>query len=130
MTSVRETVEAMRKEGHGCILICDGPKLLGIFTERDLIKKVQHPKAELDQPILEFMTLKPATVRQNHSIGAAIRIMHEGHYRHLPIVDENEVPIGILSVKNIVQHIVDHFPAAVYNLPPQTGQIKFSREGA
>ena len=56
--------------------------------------------------------------------------MEEGGYRHLPVVDENGKAVGMLSVKRIIRYLVEHFPGAVYNLPPDPGAVQQEREGA
>jgi CBS domain-containing protein len=129
-TSLRQTIAAMRQACTGCILVCEGLALRGIFTERDLVKRVLATGASLDRPVSEFMTAGLTTVKQSGSIGWAIRRMVEGHYRHLPVVDERGEPAGILSAKAIVQYMVDHVPLSVYNLPPRPGQVEKEREGA
>jgi CBS domain-containing protein len=48
----------------------------------------------------------------------ALNKMHLGGFRHVPIVDAGGKPVGVVSVKNIVDFIVELFPAAVLNLPP------------
>jgi len=128
--TVRQTVETMRESSSGCALICQGQELKGIFTERDLIKRVLAPGVDADSAIETFMTPDPVTVPMTTSVGSVIKTMHQGHYRHLPVVDASGVPIGTVSVKRIVQYLVDHFPSAVYNLPPQPGQVMDAREGA
>ena len=57
--------------------------------------------------------------------------MEEGGYRHLPVVVDDR-PVGILSVKRIVHYLVEHFPATVYNLPPDAPTLNHppKREGA
>ena len=129
-TSLRQTIAAMRKACTGCVLVCEGQALCGIFTERDLVKRVLATGVSLDRPVSEFMTAALTTVKQSDSIGWAIRRMVEGHYRHLPVVDERGEPAGILSAKAIVQYMVDHVPLTVYNLPPRPGQVEREREGA
>jgi CBS domain-containing protein len=129
-TPLRMAIETMRSAGVGHILVCDDGRLRGIFTERDLIKRVLPSGISLDESIGCCMTADPTTIRQNDSVGWAIRTMHQGHYRHLPVVDEDGQPIGILSVKHIVHYLVEHFPSAVYNLPPEPGQVDGTREGA
>ena len=56
--------------------------------------------------------------------------MERGGYRHLPVVGEDGGPAGIISVKAIIHHLVEYFPAKVYNLPPTPGQAPPAREGA
>jgi CBS domain-containing protein len=129
-TSLRETIETMRKANKGCILICQGPSLRGIFTERDVIKRVMVADADLEAPVSDFMTPNPVTLRRSDPVGLAIRTMYEGGYRRLPVVDSDGVPIGIVSVKRLVRYLADHFSSAVYNLPPQPRQVQEAREGA
>lgn len=129
-TPLRTAIELMQKAGEGHILICDDSELRGIFTERDLIKRVFPSSTSLDEPVGDYMTPNPTTIRRGDSVGWAIQTMHKGHYRHLPVVDESGRPIGILSVKHIVHYLVEHFPSAVYNLPPEPGRVDGQREGA
>lgn len=129
-TSVRRTVETMRARGIGCALVCESEDLVGIFTERDFVKRVLAPGGDLDRPVCDFMTPEPVTAQKSYSVGVAIRTMYRGRYRHLPVLDEQDRPIGVISVKRVVQYLVDHFPSAVYNLPPDPRQIQETREGA
>jgi len=129
-TPLRVTLETMQKAGTGHILVCDDGKLVGIFTERDLVKRVLPSGVSLDEPVAGCMTTRPTTIRRSDSVGWAIRTMHDGHYRHMPVVDDDGRPIGVLSVKHIVHYLVEHFPSAVYNLPPEPGQVGGTREGA
>ncbi len=54
--------------------------------------------------------------------------MQHGGYRHLPVVDENNRPTGVLSVKRIIHYLAEHYPTAVYNLPPESGTIPEKRK--
>lgn len=129
-TPLGTAVELMREEESGYLLICDDGRLHGIFTERDLVKRVLAKGVGLNEAVAPYMTAHPATIRLNDPIGWAIHTMHRGHYRHLPVVDESGQPVGVLSVKNIVHYLVEHIPSAVYNLPPEPGRVQGAREGA
>ena len=76
--------------------------------------------ADLSAPVRTVMSSPPAAVASDATVGKAIRMMAEGAYRHLPIVDKNQKPTGVLAVHGIVHYLVDHFPETVYNLPPDT----------
>ena len=128
--TVAEAVELMRKERVGCILVCDANKLVGIFTDRDLTRRVLAAGKPLTLPVAECMTPNPVVVHPKDPIAAAVRRMEEGGYRHLPVVDEAGGPVGILSVKRIVHYLVEHFPTTVYNLPPDPDAVPQEREGA
>jgi CBS domain-containing protein len=128
--TVAEAVATMRQERVGCLLVCEGRKLVGIFTERDLMRRVLAEGKSLSIPVQECMTPNPVVVHPKDPISAAVRRMEEGGYRHLPVVDEKGRPVGVLSVKRIVHYLVEHFPATVYNLPPDPGIVPQEREGA
>jgi len=128
--TVAEAVELMRREGVGCVLVCEGERIMGILTERDLLRRVLAPGKPLTVPVAECMTANPVAVHPKESIGAAIRRMEEGGYRHLPVVDELGRAKGVLSVKQIVRYLVEHFPSTVYNLPPDPDIIPLEPEGA
>jgi CBS domain-containing protein len=128
--TVREAVEMMRQHRVGCVLVCDGPRLAGIFTERDLMRRVLAPGRPLTLPLACCMTPGPVVVYPTEPIAAALRRMEEGGYRHLPVVDPSGRPLGILSVKRIVHYLVEHFPGTIYNLPPDPGVFPVQAEGA
>ena len=130
-TTVAEAVAAMRRDNSGCILVCegDGGRLVGLFTERDLMCRVLGVGKPLTLPITDVMTPDPVTVEPSDPIRLAVRRMESGGHRHLPVVDESKRPVGILSVKRVVHYLVEHYPAAVYNQPPR-GQVPETAEGA
>ncbi len=127
---VAEAVALMRQDGVGCLLVCEDDRIVGIFTERDLMRRVLAVGKPLTVPVRECMTPDPVVVRRKEPVGAAVRRMEEGGYRHLPVVDEAGLPVGVLSVKRIVHYLVEHFPSTVYNLPPDPDVVQQEREGA
>ncbi len=127
---VAEVVSRMQKARNGCAVVWESGAVRGIFTERDYVKRVLRPGADMAAPVREVMTADPVTVRRSDTIGSLIRTMHDGHYRHVPVVDDEGRPIGVASVKVVVQYLVDYFPESVYNLPPEPRQVQEAREGA
>jgi CBS domain-containing protein len=128
--TVAEAVRLMCRERVGCLLVTISDRLVGIFTERDLMRRVLAAGKPLTLTLAEVMTPDPVVVSPKESITAAVRRMEEGGYRHLPVVDEAGRPVGVLSVKRIVRYLVEHFPALVYNLPPDPGAVPRQPEGA
>jgi CBS domain-containing protein len=128
--TVAEAIALMRHEAVGCVLVCNGSRLVGIFTERDLMRRVLAAGKALSLPISDFMTPNPVVVHPKEPVGAAVHRMEEGGYRHLPVVDEAGRPIGVLSVKRIVHYLVEHFPGTIYNLPPDPAVVPLERDGA
>jgi CBS domain-containing protein len=128
--TVAEAVALMRRESVGCLLVVKDQRVVGIFTERDLMRRVLAVGKPFTLTVATCMTPNPVTVHPKDSIGAAVKRMEEGGYRHLPVVDEAHRPVGVLSVKRIVHYLVEHFPATVHNLPPDPGGVPLEREGA
>jgi CBS domain-containing protein len=128
--TVADAVDEMRRERVGCLLVCQGGRLVGLFTERDLMCRVLGVGKSLATPIADVMTAEPVTVHQKEPIRSAIKKMQTGGYRHLPVVDEENRPVGVLSVKRIIHYLVEHYPGAIYNLPPDPGSVPNEREGA
>jgi CBS domain-containing protein len=127
--TVADAVAAMREQNVGCLLITDAGRVVGLFTERDLLTRVLSPGRPLDTPIRLCMTPNPVTVSPKDSVRTAVRRMQKGGYRHLPVVDEEGRPVGILSARRVVHYLVEHFPALVFNLPPQPDRYPETPEG-
>jgi CBS domain-containing protein len=126
---VADAIKLMRDKKVGCVLVCEQRRIVGIFTERDLLRRVLSQGKTLAVPMSACMTPDPVTVNPKDSIGCAIKRMQKGGYRHLPVVIDDK-PVGILSVKRIVHYLVEHFPTMVYNLPPHSQPVPPVREGA
>jgi CBS domain-containing protein len=128
--AVADAIDLMRHHRVGCVLVCRDVRLVGIFTERDLMRRVLAEGLPLTVPVSAAMTPDPVVVYPKESVGAAVRRMEEGGYRHLPVVDPAGRPLGVLSVKRIVHYLVEHFPSTVYNLPPDPNAFPQQPEGA
>ena len=128
--TVAQAVELMRKNRVGSVLIVESRKLIGIFTERDLLKKILAPGRSLGEAITASMTANPVSVNARDSVRRAVEQMQAGGYRHLPVVDEHHRPVGMLSAKRIVRFLAEHFPNTVYNQPPDPSRVPGEAEGA
>ena len=127
---ISTAIDAMRREKTGCLLVTRVGKLVGIFTERDLLTRVLATDLPLSVPMAECLTADPVKVSPQDSIQTAIERMERGGYRHLPVVDEMNRPVGILSAQRVVHYLAEHFPALVYNQPPDPNQVPDAAEGA
>lgn len=127
---VSAAVALMRREKTGCLLVTRQGKLVGVFTERDLLTRVLASDLPLNVPMSECLTANPVKVSPGDSVQTAIERMEKGGYRHLPVVDETNRPVGILSVQRVVHYLAEHFPALVYNQPPDPNKVPDSAEGA
>ena len=119
-TSVAEAIRLMQEQRVGCVLVQEANRLVGIFTERDLLNKVLGSAQDLTQVRVEaVMTADPEALPIDAPLAFALNRMGEGGFRRLPLVDEAHRPVGMLSVKHIISYLAEFFPEAVLNLPPQ-----------
>ncbi len=128
--SLEETLRVMQPEGIGAVLVCDGEKLVGIFTERDVLFKVFAKQVDLRQPIEKFMTPDPKVLSTEDTLGDAVRLMTESGYRNIPLQDEQGRRAGMITTREIIKYVAEYFPEEVVNLPPHPDQTFPAPEGA
>jgi len=115
--TVTRATELMRKKKVSAVLVKKGAKLLGIFTERDLLNRAMVAKGWARAPIKKFMTPAPETLRLSDPVAYALNRMSVGRYRHVVLVGKDGKPAGVLSIRDIVDFIVDLCPEEILNLP-------------
>lgn len=130
--SVRAAVDAMNERRTGCVLVVEAERLQGIFTERDVLTKVVATGLSLEATtVAEAMTPDPECLTLDDGIAYALNLMSVGGFRHIPLVDSDMRPEGMLAMRDIVDYMVDLFPAEVLNLPPSPSlAVSREREGA
>lgn len=134
--SVTEAMRAMQKEHRGCVLITEdgGPdtRVVGIFTERDvLLRIVDRGRNPATLPLAEVMTREPEALPKDASIAWVLNKMCVGGFRHVPVVDRQGRPVCVVSVRDVVEMLVERFPREVLTLPPEYGaDVARTREGA
>jgi CBS domain-containing protein len=105
-TDVAGAIQLMHETGIDCVLVTDGGRLVGIFTDRDAVLKIAGQPAG-QRPIGELMTRDPVVLRHDDSIAVAIHKMAVGGFRHIPIVDGDGLPTGVVSAKDVFRHIAE-----------------------
>jgi CBS domain-containing protein len=118
--TVAEAVAIMRQERVGCLLVCESGKVVGIFTERDLMLRVDHTKGQgwHKDAVRDYMTNNVVMVSARDSIATAVQKMKSGVFRHLPVDLGPGKPVGLVSIRDILAYIAEHYPAEFLNLPP------------
>jgi CBS domain-containing protein len=100
-STVHAAARLMAENGCGSILVMEGERLLGIFTERDLLTRVAAAEKSLERTHLrEVMTRNPDTVRADEPVKEAVRKMDEFSYRYLPVLEDDQV-IGVISTRHL-----------------------------
>jgi CBS domain-containing protein len=103
--TVRQAVRTMLACDIGAVLVVGGDgRLLGIFSERDLLLKAADAPENLERPVGDFMTPNPETVRDTDPLAFVLHKMSVGGYRHLPVLKDGQ-PLGMISVRDMLRHI-------------------------
>ncbi|MBK8966703.1 MAG: CBS domain-containing protein [Saprospiraceae bacterium] len=103
---VIEALELMAEKNIGAVLVMDGPKLVGIFSERDYARKgiIQGRKAK-STPVTEVMSSNLITITPQMGIRECMNLMTTKRVRHLPVMDGDQV-VGLLSIGDLVNAII------------------------
>ena len=98
--TVLEAAILMKEKGKGALLVCDGTRLTGIFTERDaLFRVIAAGRDAATTTLADVMTPQPMTMHPDEPFIKALRLMHKRGFRHLPVV-ENGRPLGVVSARD------------------------------
>jgi CBS domain-containing protein len=104
--TVHEAIQTMLGPGIGALLVVDDAgKLVGIFSERDLLTKAAEHHASFHQlGVKQFMTPNPEAVQATDTLAFALHKMDVGGYRHLPVIRDGR-PAAVISVRDMLRHI-------------------------
>lgn len=104
-TSLGEVIKRLKSRNVGCVLVTgNGSELAGIFTERDVLYKVAGLIHKLESiPIESLMTPSPSTLKPSDPISHALHLMGLHGFRHVPLIDEDGLPVGYISFRDIVR---------------------------
>jgi CBS domain-containing protein len=123
-TSLAECLRAIRRQGVGdSVVVADRHgRLLGVLTERDIFTTLIGTMVDLRQPVDAFMNTGPHTLRLEHTVRDAMRLMDTGRYRNIPIVDDDGAIAGIVRQQDLLRALAESFPEELLNLPPRPHQ--------
>jgi CBS domain-containing protein len=110
-TPMVEVMARLKGKNVGCVQVVDEDrKLVGIFTERDVLYKVAGLIKDLDRIVVEsLMTANPTALQPQTAIQHALHLMSVHGFRHIPVIDEENRPVGIVSFRDVVGFIERHF---------------------
>ncbi|MBT6326761.1 MAG: CBS domain-containing protein [Bdellovibrionales bacterium] len=129
--SLSSVITMMRDNHIGSVLVVESEILVGIVTERDILMKVADQVEDSSKvKIQDIMTSEPLSLQSSDMIAYAMNNMHIGGYRHIPIVDENNKPVSIISIKDVMKFILDYFPEQVLNMTGEPYRGPVSRDSA
>jgi CBS domain-containing protein len=115
-TSTLEALQLMSENNIGAILIMDGNKLAGIFSERDMVRQIaRQGHCNFSQPVEQYMTELLYVVSPTQTINDCMEMMTQKHIRHLPVVDNNQL-IGLISIGDVVKQLIADHEFTIENL--------------
>jgi CBS domain-containing protein len=107
-TTIGQVLEMMVSQNIGCVMVVRDDKLLGIFSERDVLMRVNVEAAAMsDRPISTIMTPNPESLQATDKIAFALHRMNVGGYRHIPILDGHQLT-GVISIRDILGYLTQH----------------------
>ena len=104
--TVFEALQRLAEKNVGALVVLDGEKLVGIFSERDYARKVVLlGKSSRDTPVRDIMTKKVLCARPEQTVEQCMALMTAKHVRHLPVIDHKRV-IGLVSIGDMVKEMI------------------------
>ena len=115
--SVTEAVNVMTTRGVGALAITNGRKIVGVFTERDLMRRVVYERRNPDTTTMRDVMSSPVrTVSDSLSVAEAATLMRENQFRHLAIVDSNGDLLGMVALRHLLYDLMDELERKVDGL--------------
>ncbi|NJC00911.1 histidine kinase [Xanthomonas arboricola] len=106
--AVIEAIRLMADKGIGAVLVMDGPRLVGIVSERDYARKVVlRDRASSTTSVADIMSTQVVTVSLSDTVERCMQLMTDGRFRHLPVVDNGRVQ-GVISIGDLVKAVIEN----------------------
>lgn len=116
-----EVYARLRDERSVAVLVEEDGRLVGIFTERDVLNRTVL-EGQRDRPIAEFMTRDVITLAADEALADAVTAMTERRIRHIPLVDAQGRASGMIGGRDLLKMIAEYYPETLLNLPPHLDQ--------
>jgi CBS domain-containing protein len=131
-TPLGACLERIRETGTAdSVFVTDeAGRLLGVLTERDIFARLVGPDADLDQPVEKLMIDHPNTLHLDQPVRRAVELMQTGKFRNVPLVDDDNLLVGVVRPVDILKYLAEAFPEELLNLPPRPHQRMVATEGA
>ncbi|PPT60887.1 CBS domain-containing protein [Xanthomonas arboricola] len=106
--AVIEAIRLMADKGIGAVLVMDGPRLVGIVSERDYARKVVlRDRASSTTSVADIMSTQVVTVSPSDTVERCMQLMTDGRFRHLPVVENGRVQ-GVISIGDLVKAVIEN----------------------
>lgn len=116
--SIRQAVTLLSKNNIGALVVVDNNTVVGILSERDIVRHLAQDDHVLNLHVRDLMTTQVVTGSPNDDLDAVLRTMAERHFRHLPIVEQGKL-VGIVALGDLVKARLDQYKGEIENLHTQ-----------
>jgi len=116
--AVRDVISLMQRHQIGAVLLESRGRLAGIFSERDVVNRYLGLDIDPNTPVNTLVSGTDVSVQPTDDLAHAIEVMAQHKLRHLPVCNNFQQIVGILSVRNIIDCLAQHYPTEVINQPP------------
>jgi CBS domain-containing protein len=106
--TVREAVAVMSDDPGGAVVVTDGTTILGIFTERDVLKKLAGRPGALDEPVAAYMSPDPVVLRDSDTMATALNKMGDGGFRHIPLTRDGRL-VAMVTARDVLQWLMSRY---------------------
>ena len=107
-TPVRDAIAQMKEDAAGAVVVVASGTIVGIFTERDVLKKVAGQPHLLGTPVSTYMTHDPVVLRDDDMMAVALNKMGDGGFRHIPVVRNGQL-VGMVTGRNVMGWVLGRF---------------------
>ncbi len=131
-TTLAACIEVMREAGSAdSVFVTDADgRLRGVLTERDIFARLVGHTVDLNRPVDSIMKEHPWTLHLDQPVRHAIDLMQTGRYRNVPLVDDDDILVGVVRPGDVLKYLAEAFPEELLNLPPRPHQVIEETEGA
>ena len=113
---LQSTINALDQKRVGALVICEGDRVVGILSERDLVRAVaSHGRDALSKPVSDYMTQDVVFAEPTETVGVLMERMTDRRIRHLPVMDGGKV-VGLVSIGDVVKSIISDQEATIQQL--------------
>jgi CBS domain-containing protein len=119
---VEKALSLMRRKKVSAVVVVERQKarrVVGVFTERDLVNRALPVRGWARAPVRKFMTPAPETLRREDPVVYALNKMSVGAFRHVPLVDGAGRAAGMITAGDLIEYLVELCPEEILNLPPE-----------
>ncbi len=115
-TQVKDTLRLMAEKNIGAVLVLDGAKIVGVFSERDYARHAARRESMLlNDPVDDFMTRAVFYVSPSQTVEEVMALMTSKHIRHLPVLEDEQL-VGVISIGDVVKKLMDEKETTIQGL--------------